>query len=96
LEGTHRLVIGGLATVVISGLLLLLADLDTFLGSKVFWLKMGLMVLLLANGLIVTLLERRALNGETNAWSRLRMAAGASLTLWFLVTLFGAALPNIG
>lgn len=96
IEGTHRLVIAGLTLVIMSGLLLMLADLDTFLTSKVFWLKMGLMVLLLANGLIVTLQERRALSGDSRAWPRLRLAAGASLSLWFLVTLFGAALPNIG
>jgi len=40
--------------------------------------------------------ERRALSGDHAAWRTLRLSAFASLALWFLTTLGGVALPNIG
>lgn len=96
LQRTHRLVVSGLGALVFSGLLQFTADLETFLHSRVFWLKMGLFVLLLANGGLLLRGERQVTRGEPNAWTRLRYAAAASLVLWFLTTLAGAALPNIG
>src|ERR1700726_4921050 len=57
LKRRHRLVVLGLVALVISGLLLLAADVETFLYSRVFWLKMGLMVLLLINGALLLLGE---------------------------------------
>ena len=96
LHGTHRLVIAGLLLVIVSGLLLAFADLDTFLYSKVFWLKMALIVLLLGNGLALVRQETRALAGHEPAWRRLRLVACASLALWFSITLLGSALPNLG
>jgi hypothetical protein len=96
LKRTHVLAAAGLAALVVSGAALLAADLDTFLHSKIFWLKMGLMVLLLANGWLVLLREGSAKRGEPNAWARLHTAAVTSLALWFLTTLAGAALPNLG
>jgi hypothetical protein len=95
LAGTHRVVIAGLVLVFGSGLLMLAADLDTFLVSRVFWLKMILIALLLVNGLLLTAAERRANRGE-DTWGRLRAAAAASLTLWFLITFAGVALTNVG
>ena len=38
----------------------------------------------------------RALSGDHGAWRTLRLSAIASLALWFLTTLGGVALPNIG
>ena len=54
IRATHRVVISGLVVIVISGALLLAADVDTFLHSWVFWTKMALMILLLTNGLLVS------------------------------------------
>lgn len=96
LKQTHSIVVVGLAALAISGLLLFAADVETFLYSRVFWLKMGLMVLLLANGFQLLRAERRVQRGERHAWARLHSTAVASLVLWFLTTLAGAALPNIG
>jgi len=79
-----------------SGVLLFGADVETFLYSRIFWLKMGLMVLLLINGLLLLRGERQAQRGEPDAWARLHYTAVASLVLWFLTTLAGVALPNIG
>ena len=95
LAGTHRLVIAGLAFVIASGVLLFFSDVDTYLPSKTFWLKMAMVALLLGNGLQIVRQEDRAGRGDPAAWLRLRRAAVASLVLWFVITLLGAALPNI-
>jgi hypothetical protein len=92
---THTVVIVGLALLFVSGLLLLGADLETYLPSRVFWLKMALIIALLINGSVLTRLERRALTDRA-IWDRLRRASIASIALWLLTTLLGAALPNIG
>ena len=57
---------------------------------------MALMALLLVNGVLLLRGERRAARGQIDAWPRLHHTAIASLVLWFLTTLAGAALPNIG
>lgn len=94
----HKWVIGALALSFLSGIALLASDLDTFLGSWVFWLKMGLVALLLANGAMMTQIER-ALHapdpGSVDAWGRLRMVAVTSLTLWLAVTFAGVVLTNV-
>ncbi len=94
LHGTHRMVVIGLIVVSVSGVLLLAADLDTYLHSWVFWTKMGLVALLLANGSLLVHAGRRAQTGHQRAWTRLGYGSISSLILWFLTTLLGAALPN--
>jgi len=96
IAGTHRVVVGGLTLIVISGLLMLAADLDTFLYSRVFWIKMALIVLLLINGALLTAAERRASRGDADAWGRLRITAMASAALWFLIAFAGVGLTNVG
>jgi uncharacterized membrane protein len=95
LHGTHRLVILGLLVVSLSGVLLLGADLDTYLHSIVFWIKMALVAALLMNGALLVRAGRRAQMGDARAWATLRYGAMASLSLWFTITLLGAALPNV-
>ena len=96
IRSAHRIVIAGLAVLFATGLLLFAADVDTFLPSKTFWLKMGLVALLLANGAMIRTAQQRAERGDSRAWSRLRSTAVLSLVLWFLTALAGAALPNLG
>src|SRR4051812_29878642 len=96
LERTHRIVVFGLVALAVSGLMLFGADVETFLYSRIFWLKMGLMLLLLLNGLLLIRGERRVQRDEAHAWTRLHFTAVTSLVLWSLTTLAGAALPNIG
>jgi uncharacterized membrane protein len=96
LAGTHRIVIAGLIFIVISGVLLFAADVQTFLYSRIFWIKMTLILLLLVNGALLTAAERRANRGSDDGWDRLRATSVASLTLWFLITLAGVALTNAG
>jgi uncharacterized membrane protein len=95
LHGTHRVVLIGLTAVFASGLLLLGADTDTYLHSSVFWTKMALVGLLLANGIVLVRAGRRAQHGAQRAWVWLRFGSITSLALWFLTTLLGAALPNV-
>jgi|SRR5689334_23416107 hypothetical protein len=96
LQGSHNLIVGSLALIVVSGLLLFAADFDTFLYSRFFWIKMGLVALLVINGAVLWAAERRALRGDGRAWTTLRVTSAASIALWFLTTLGGVALPNIG
>ncbi|MGH9411149.1 MAG: hypothetical protein ACRD1V_17030 [Vicinamibacterales bacterium] len=92
---THRIVLAGIVVILASGVLLLAADVDTYFHSKVFWAKMGLFVLLLLNGAQLMRSETAARGGDERAHRRLRTLVGVSLALWFLITLAGAALPNI-
>jgi hypothetical protein len=94
-RSSHGFVLWGLLLVTISGLLLFAADVDTFWASRVFWIKMALIVLLVVNGAVLMQSERRASAGEASAWRRLRWTAGASLLLWTLTTLAGVALLNL-
>lgn len=96
LSNVHRIVVIGLIAAVASGVLLFASDLDTFLYSTIFWLKIGLVALLLVNGALLVRAERQAEQGDESAWSRLAWASGVSVALWFLTTLAGTALTNIG
>jgi len=97
LSAVHRWVVTGLTIVVLSGLLLLTADLETFFGSWIYWTKMAFVLLLLINGWMMTrtelALEHDA--SETSPhWRSLHRTAVTSLTLWFVITAFGVALAN--
>jgi hypothetical protein len=96
LHSVHRAVVIGLAAVTVSGLLLVLADVDTFLYSKVFWCKMALVVALCGNGALLVRSEDRAQNGAADALRRLRSSSAMSLALWFVTTFLGTVLPNMG
>jgi hypothetical protein len=50
LARTHAAVLAALAIAIVSGGLLAAADLEAFVGSRVFWTKMLVLVLLAANG----------------------------------------------
>ena len=96
LAAAHRLVITGIALSLVTGVLLFAADIETYFVSWIYWLKMGLIVLLLTNGFMMTRAESR-ISSSPNAeddigWKRLRMTAMASLVLWFAIALAGVAL----
>ena len=96
LRSTHRIVLVSLAAVAVSGLLLFAADSETFLYSRFFWMKMGLVVALMANGYLLTRAERQAETDVMRGWKWLKVTSTISVALWMLTTLAGAALPNIG
>lgn len=98
LGGVHKVVLGALTLSFLSGIALLASDLDTFLPSWVFWLKMALIVALLGNGAMMTRLEKALAapgGGTTDQWGRLRGIAITSLVLWLAITFAGVALTNI-
>ena len=98
LHGVHRPVLIGLALALASGTLMLAADLKTFAESPLFWIKMGVIVALLANGYQLQCTERRlraALGHGGRDWTVLRRSAVLSLALWFVALLLGALLPSV-
>ena len=99
LGAAHRIVLGGLALSFLSGLALFAADLETYFGSWIFWLKMGFIAVLLANGARMNRLERSirgagSAGADDAAWRRLRGVALTSLVLWLTITFAGVALLN--
>jgi hypothetical protein len=95
LHAVHGTVVVGLSVVVISGVLLMLADLDAYLHATVFWLKMAGVLALAINGARLVAAGRTAGASADADWSPLRRASVASLLLWFATTLMGAVLPNV-
>jgi hypothetical protein len=95
IAGVHRVVIGGLAALFLSGGLMFAANFDTYFVSPYYWTKMALVALLLLNGVRLARAEQDARAGVASGWPRLRAASTASLVLWLSIALFGAILPNV-
>lgn len=97
LAGTHRPVLIGLGIANVSGLLMLAADVETYLPSPIFWGKMVALALLLANGAWLRSIEQRALRTPATidaSWRTLSRASQVSYVLWFAVVLGGVMLMN--
>lgn len=94
LERVHRVVITGLTFSFLSGVLFFLADVETFVGSFVFWGKLTLVALLLANGLLMKQTEQALLTASDSAllWHRMRTLSIMSAVLWLATTLAGVLL----
>lgn len=90
----HSIAMAGLAMLAVSGLAMLLADLETFWSAKAFWIKMSLVVLLLANGLFMQQAEQAARTLPGRAWRQLEWTSIASLVLWFAIVLASTILAN--
>ncbi len=91
----HRPVLIGLVLALSSGFLLWAADVQTFARSGVFWLKMALLVLLLANGYLLARTETALREGAPDSpalWGRLRYISAASMALWLGLILAGTVL----
>jgi uncharacterized membrane protein len=95
--GIHRPVVTALGVMIVSGLAMMLADVETFLVSPVYWTKMALFVVLLANGYLVMRTEQSLTTNPSPSnplWGRFTMGAVASLTLWLTTTLIGVILMS--
>lgn len=101
LGNAHRWVLGGLAVIAASGVLQFLSDVKTFATSPTYWIKMGLVILLLANGAVLQRTERKlraeGLLADSDApinrhWRRLRFTAATSMVLWTAIVLAGVIL----
>jgi len=90
----HGIAIAGLAMLAASGAAMLLADLDTFWSARAFWIKMSLVALLLANGLVMRQAEQLARTLPARAWRRLRTTSILSLVLWFTILLASTILAS--
>ena len=90
----HTIAIAGLGMLVVSGAAMLLADLETFWSTKVFWIKLSLVVLLLANGLLMRQGEQLARTMPEQAWRQLKMSSIASLVLWFAILMASTILAS--
>lgn len=96
IRAVHVPVLISLVILLVSGLLLAASDIETFLPSGWFWLKIGLVVLLMINGSALTLTERRLGQGLSDAgWARLRTLAWTSIILWTATAVVGLVLPNV-
>ncbi|MGH7629006.1 MAG: hypothetical protein ACREOF_06385 [Gemmatimonadales bacterium] len=97
LHTIHRPVLVGLVLALGSGFLLWAADVQTFARSPVFWVKMVLLGLLLANGYVLARTETALREGEPDSpvlWARLRYISAASIVLWLGLILAGTVLTS--
>ena len=101
LGNAHAWVVAGLSVIFMSGLLLALSDVKTFGNSPIYWTKMSLVALLLANGSLLQRTEQKLRSGSLltqstaprqRLWSRLRFAAVTSMSLWTAIVLAGVIL----
>jgi hypothetical protein len=86
---SHRIVVPALALMALTGVLMAAADLETFLNSRLFWIKMSIVGLLLLNGALLVFSERAARVSSDQAWVRLRVVSAVSLVLWLSALLAG-------
>jgi hypothetical protein len=92
MASVHAWVIGGLVVVIVTGLLMMLADLHTYLGSTAFWVKIGLFLLLMVNGYGRIRSEAAIGRGAARGWSWLRRTSLTSAVLWLAVLLVSTIL----
>ena len=95
LNAIHRPVLIALSTLFITGILMVASDVETFLVSPVLWIKLGLVALLVVNGVVLERTETalRSIDGASS-WSRLRAAAMCSIGLWIATLIAGVVLVN--
>jgi len=100
LGAVHRPVLLALAVLFLSGVALAAADVETFAASPIFWIKLGVVALLLMNGAVLARTEqalRRMEPGEpgrARLWHRLRVATYLSVGLWTGTVVIGTVLVN--
>jgi hypothetical protein len=102
LNAIHRPVLIALTVLLVSGLAMLTADLDSFVTSPVLYVKLGLVALLVLNGVVLerteTALRRSGIAASTDSppalWGRLRFSAFCSIGLWIATLVAGTILTS--
>jgi hypothetical protein len=100
LNAIHRPVLGALTLLLVTGIGMVASDVNTFITSPILWVKLGLVVLLVVNGVVLerteTKLRRNGVNDGPvpDLWGRLRASAVASITLWMATLIAGTVLTS--
>ena len=101
LNAIHRPVLLALALLFVTGVLMVTSDLSTFLGSPILWIKLGLVALLVFNGVVLERTETALRRSDGTAtsqppalWGRLRVAAICSIALWIATLVAGTVLVS--
>ncbi len=100
LGAVHRPVLLALGVLFVSGVALAGADVETFAASPIFWLKLGVVALLLLNGAVLARTEHELRHlptgepGRARLWRRLRVATYLSVGLWTGTVVIGTVLVN--
>lgn len=96
LHAVHRVIVAALAICMLSGVALFASDVRTYVVSVPFWIKMGLIAMLLGNALIMTATEGtlRVESGGAAAiaWSRIQVTSIVSAFLWGSIVLVSIVL----
>jgi len=91
LTGAHPRVVPGLVVIGATGVLMTAAETSTFLASRIYWIKLALVALLMVNGLVMLAAERRARRAGAG-WSRLAAISTISAALWLVILFLGKLL----
>lgn len=95
LNAIHRPVLIALALLFVTGVLMVASDVETFLNSPILWIKLGLVALLVFNGVVLERTETSLRRGnETASWNKLRIAAIFSIGLWIATLVAGTVLVS--
>jgi hypothetical protein len=93
LSSAHRLVVPWLVVLGITGVFMTAADTETFLSSRVYWIKMAVVALLAVNGCLLLASENRARRmGTPKSWSSVVTVSTISFLLWVGALLMGTLL----
>ncbi len=100
LDVVHTPVLMAITLSFITGILLATADIETFVKSPYFWVKLSLVALLLLNGVFLRGTERAAraavaagASGD-DLYARLKVTSWLSIALWTAVLIAGVTLTN--
>jgi hypothetical protein len=95
LNAIHRPVLIALAVLLVTGVAMMTSDIITFLTSPVLWVKLGLVALLVFNGVVLERTETRLrLGSDPSLWRRLRFSAVCSIGLWITTLVAGTILVS--
>jgi len=97
LRGTHQPVIIALVVLWVTGVMLAAADVETFAESPKFWIKIGVVTVLMLNGAWLYRTERvlerdAAPAAQSHLLGQLRVASIVSIVLWLATVLAGVVL----
>jgi len=95
-SAVHVFVVGGLVLTIVTGALMMLADWDTFSRSKLFWIKMAGVGVLIVNGAVLGWAERLARQTSgSRGWPVLATVSTISLFFWLTVLGLGTWLKSV-